>query len=58
MNYYLIKKQTGELTIMEVQAADEASFQEDYGEQILLSGSSIQTILIAYGELLNASTGE
>ena len=58
MNYYLIKKETGELTIMEVHAADETSFQERYGAEVLLRGSSIQTILIAYGELLNASTGE
>lgn len=58
MNYYLIKKQTGELSIMTVKEADEPSFQEDYGAEILLSGSSIQAILIAYGELLNASTGE
>lgn len=58
MNYYLIKKQTGELSIMEVKEADEASFQEQYEGQILLHGSSIQTILIAYGELLNESRAE
>jgi hypothetical protein len=53
MNNYLIKTSEGELKIMQVKPADEASFHATYGKLIIASGSSIQEILIKYGQLLN-----
>ncbi|GAA3913143.1 hypothetical protein GO495_24805 [Chitinophaga oryziterrae] len=58
MNNYLIKTSEGELKIMQVKPADEASFHATYSNQIIASGSSIQEILIKYGELLNGESGQ
>lgn len=57
MRHYLIKTSEGALKIMQVSLADESSFQAAYGSQIILSGSSIQEVLIKWGQLLNSEPG-
>lgn len=52
MKNYIIESCTGELTIVQVKAEQEAAFLAAHEGRILASGSSIQEVLIRFGELL------
>jgi hypothetical protein len=39
--------------IVQVKETDEASFLADHGHEVLVSGDSIQEVIIRFGELVN-----
>ncbi|MBL7737434.1 MAG: hypothetical protein JNL51_18390 [Chitinophagaceae bacterium] len=50
MNYY-ITEENGELKIVKVHPADDANFQEDYGQYVLAKGSSMAEALLKFEEV-------
>ena len=50
MTIYLIK-QENELHIFQVLPEQEATFQQKYGQQVLMSGDTIQNVLRKFNEM-------
>ncbi|WP_315822503.1 hypothetical protein [Paraflavitalea speifideaquila] len=59
MNVYIIKQTPGhpegadDLVIMKVQPEQEEAFLQEYGSRIIVVGSSIQDVLIKFGQHIN-----
>ena len=61
MKHYLLKHTDPDqdpMHIMGVKPEDEASFLEQYQDQILASGNTIQEVLIKFGQHLKQQPGE
>ncbi|MBS0030036.1 hypothetical protein ACTJJ0_21360 [Chitinophaga sp. 22321] len=52
MKNYIVKEATGELTIMQVKPEQESAFLAAYEDSIVACGSSIQEVIIKFGELM------
>jgi hypothetical protein len=50
MTIYLIKREN-ELHLCQVRPEQEATFQQKYGQQILMSGDTIQDVLRKFNEM-------
>lgn len=59
MKVYIIKEKPGniegadDLKIIKVQPEQEKAFLEEYQGRIIITGSSIQDVLIQFGQLIN-----
>jgi hypothetical protein len=59
MKVYIVKETSGniegadDLKIIKVQPEDEKAFLEEYQGRIIITGSSIQDVLIKFSQLLN-----
>jgi hypothetical protein len=54
MKVYIIREE-GELKIITVQPPQETDFLREYAGKIIAQGSSIQEVLIRFGELVNGA---
>jgi hypothetical protein len=48
MKYYILQTEKGALEIIKVKEADEVNFLEDYGKQVVASGSTLAEALKAF----------